>query len=196
MADIADRPEVASHWRERIIRTARMIARDEMTRRPDLVRAWVEVEGAWTFTLDDGSAFTLNGRVDRVDLQSDGRLAITDYKSGTVPATKDVASGWAPQLPLSALLAKGGFLAGVPAKPVTRLLYWKIGTRETPLKNVAEDDIDALLATTEEGLRKLLGAYRDKAQAYPSAPFPERQPGYSEYDDLARRDPPPDGWRR
>lgn len=51
---------------------------------------------------------TLFGKVDRIDRLADGTLAIVDYKTGQPPKDKAVAEGFALQLGLLALIAKGG----------------------------------------------------------------------------------------
>ena len=58
--------------------------------------------------LNDGTRVSLNGRIDRID--SDGqRLFVTDYKrsSGSVPSSKDLATGFDVQLPLYMLAVAG-----------------------------------------------------------------------------------------
>lgn len=58
--------------------------------------------------LSDGTRVSLNGRIDRID--SDGqRLFVTDYKrsSGSVPSSKDLATGFDVQLPLYMLAVAG-----------------------------------------------------------------------------------------
>ena len=61
--------------------------------------------------------FTLTARADRIDV-GDGRLVITDYKTGS--NIKDLArravQGEAPQLPLEAAIAAAGGFAGLPAR--------------------------------------------------------------------------------
>ncbi len=49
--------------------------------------------------------FTIRARADRIDTLADGRLVIIDYKTGAPPTAKQVEAGFAPQLPLEAMIA-------------------------------------------------------------------------------------------
>ena len=56
---------------------------------------------------------TLHGKADRIDRLADGSLAIVDYKTGKAPAQKAVEAGFALQLGLLGLIARGwGFRRG------------------------------------------------------------------------------------
>ena len=62
-----------------------------------------------------GGPFVLSAHADRIDRQTDGALSIIDYKTGTVPSEKQIKAGYAPQLPLEAVIAEAGGFEGVPA---------------------------------------------------------------------------------
>jgi ATP-dependent helicase/nuclease subunit B len=68
---------------------------------------------------------TLYGRVDRIDRLSDGTLAIVDYKTGQAPAKKAVAEGFALQLGLLSLIARGAGFGGIQGEAGSHE-YWSL----------------------------------------------------------------------
>ncbi len=94
-----DHPEVHAFWWPRFERVAEwFIEREQERRAQGIVPLSAEAKGK--ILLGD---FTLKGRADRVDKKPDGTLAIADYKTGSLPADKDVKAGYEPQLALLAL---------------------------------------------------------------------------------------------
>ncbi|MEM8786505.1 MAG: PD-(D/E)XK nuclease family protein, partial [Pseudomonadota bacterium] len=67
----------------------------------------IEAAARWQVPGTD-PPFTLTSRADRIDLYTEGKAMIIDYKSGTAPSGKVVAAGYAPQLPLTAALLEAG----------------------------------------------------------------------------------------
>ena len=66
--------------------------------------------------------FELVGRADRIDRRADGRLAIVDYKTGTLPERRAMSSTASRRnLPLEAAIAEAGGFAHVPAAAVAEL---------------------------------------------------------------------------
>jgi ATP-dependent helicase/nuclease subunit B len=120
---------VRAFWRPQFERFAQWFAETEPGRRADIQRSLSEVRGGMAFDAPAGS-FELTARADRIDLLSDGALAIYDYKTGKPPAQAEVADGRAPQLPLEAAIARAGGFEGVPAADVKWLRYvWASGGR-------------------------------------------------------------------
>lgn len=117
------------------------------------------------YTLPDGTALRLRGKVDRVDRSADeARVRVIDYKTGRVrgPRTADrLARGRALQLPVyrlavEALLAARGEAARVEEAQYYHLIGRDAGarvrfTREGWLARKA--DFDRVLATVVEGIR-------------------------------------------
>ncbi|HHB82412.1 MAG TPA: hypothetical protein ENK61_02960, partial [Devosia sp.] len=67
------------------------------------------------------------GRADRIDLRRDGTFEIFDFKTGTVPTKTEMKNFLAPQLLVTAAIAKAvGFKGAAPA-PSHELAYIKIG---------------------------------------------------------------------
>lgn len=89
----------------------------ESARRADLVAMVVEERGAIALTLDDGATFTLSATPDRIERDKDGAVRIVDFKTGSLPTTKDVADCLSPQLTLEGAMAvQGAFGPDVSAR--------------------------------------------------------------------------------
>ncbi|MCA3262236.1 MAG: double-strand break repair protein AddB [Telmatospirillum sp.] len=183
-----DRPAVAAFWWPRFVRIAEWFAALQTERQADGFRiAGVECAGE----LDLGG-FTLTARADRIDRGPDGRLVVIDYKTGSTRTAKQVLSGIAPQLPLTAAVAKAGAFAGIPAAAIGALVYAKLGGAKqagdwqtvAPGKEIA--DADAFADEALARLRALLQRYGDPAQPYLSRPRPQFVSHAGDYDHLAR----------
>ncbi|HEY8595284.1 MAG TPA: double-strand break repair protein AddB [Devosiaceae bacterium] len=120
---IADRREI---WLHRFRRTAELFLEFERQRAGRVARRWAEIRGRWTFELS-GQPFVLHGRADRIDLMTDGRLEIIDFKTGGLPAPVEMKAYLAPQLLAEALLARQGAFEGIAAADTGALTYIKIG---------------------------------------------------------------------
>jgi ATP-dependent helicase/nuclease subunit B len=183
-----DRPAVAAFWWPRFVRIAEWFAAFQTERQADGFRiAGVECAGE----LDLGG-FTLSARADRIDADPDGRLVVIDYKTGTTRTARQALSGMAPQLPLTAAVAKAGAFAGIPAAAIAALVYAKLGDAKqggdwqtlAPGKEI--DDADAFADEALSRLRKLLQRYGDPSQPYLSRPRPQFVKHAGDYDHLAR----------
>lgn len=86
---------------------------------------------AVSLDLGDGHELHLRGAVDRIDVDSDGRLVVTDYKTGKRRVPKKGAQEWdgrSLQLPLYSLAAAEHF-AHPEGEPL-RAAYWYTSRRE------------------------------------------------------------------
>jgi ATP-dependent helicase/nuclease subunit B len=186
------RPALVAWWRPRLARIADWVAAQERLRRvasPNQVLS-VEVAGDWVVPAP-GQPFRLVARADRIEMRPDGRLSIMDYKTGVVPAARDVAFGHAPQLPLeAAMVAAGAFgpaLEGVAAE----LVYWRLtggyvpGESTTLFKGDPGDTAEQA-AQASAALVQLVRQFDDPAQAYLSQPHPGAAPRFTDYAQLAR----------
>jgi ATP-dependent helicase/nuclease subunit B len=116
-------------------------------------------EASLARTCVDGPSVTIAGRIDRIDVDAAGRLALIDYKTGAVPKTRDVAEGEALQLPLYALL---------PEQPVAEATYLELGReglKDRP--RLAGDELVALTAATRARLQHLKESL-DRGSALPA----------------------------
>ncbi len=180
------RPGVWAFWWPRYERIAAWLVEREWARRHTVARVHSEVKGHLVLDAPAGP-FTITARADRVEELRDGTLAIVDYKTGQPPSKQEVAAGFAPQLPLEAAIARGGGFAGVPAKHVGALEFWRLGgTREAGAVRTAGDDPAALADQALEGLIRLVAAFDFAATPYRARPQPAAAPAYSDYGHLAR----------
>lgn len=184
------RPSVRAFWWPRFERLARWVVEKERERRPGIRSLFVETKGS----LDLGT-FTLTAKADRLELlQQDGSLVIIDYKTGSPPSQAEVFAGFAPQLPLEALMAEQGAFgehsSQIPARPVSGLEFWHLkgnheGGEEKPLK-FKTTSLPELVREAQEGLIGLISAFDRPETPYLARPHPEKAPKYSDYGHLAR----------
>ena len=112
-------------WRRRLENQAEAYLKFEQDRFGRVARRHVERDGQWDFDVT-GEKFTLRGRADRIDEMTNGMLEIIDFKTGTVPAPKDMKNFTAPQLLAEAAIATRGAFKGVAPAPVAALSYIKL----------------------------------------------------------------------
>jgi ATP-dependent helicase/nuclease subunit B len=153
-----------------------------------------EVGGKVPLVLPSGDSLTISGKVDRVEINAAGELAIFDYKSGLAPSSPTIGSGLAPQLPISAALARAGAFADVPAgADVASLAYVTIGgsgpLAEKPV-DPGKAKAESLGELVERNWRRLvddLDAIATGAAAYQSRKA-VKAGSVGDYDHLARVD--------
>jgi len=79
--------------------------------------------------------FPLTGKIDRIDVQADrSAVAVIDYKTGTIPLTKDVAEGKELQIILYALAVESGGVQGLDPSAEWRVsqgAYYGIKTEKS-----------------------------------------------------------------
>lgn len=159
-------------------------------RKDNVARLHLEKKGYWEMEIS-GQPFTLSAIADRIERGHDGKLSIVDFKTGSPPTDKMIATGFEQQMPLQAVMAQNGAFEGVAAGDVESLVYVAFkakpsvrdvntGDRKTP-HTVAE-----IAAVAEEGLKQLIAAYRESDAVFSSTPRPQFA-GYGSYDLLARR---------
>ncbi|MFD2233710.1 double-strand break repair protein AddB [Phaeospirillum tilakii] len=185
-AEAVASPAVWAFWWPRFVAIAGWVAGRETARRPELASSHPELRGALRLAAPAGP-FTLVAKADRIDRRHDGSLDLIDYKTGQPPTAREVAAGYAPQLPLEAAIARAGGFADLPAAPPARLLYWRLGGGEPAgEERLAGADAAALAEAALDGLRALIATYDDPATPYPARPHPDYAPRYSDYLHLAR----------
>jgi len=133
----------------------------------------VEVDGKLEYQIA-GDVFTLSAQADRIEIGATGEITIVDFKTGSAPSDKMIRSGFDQQMPLQALIAgKGGF-TGVRAAPVAALEYvelrGKYGARTIGPGKDGELTPPKMAERAEEGMFRLIEAYRAADAVYGSAP--------------------------
>ena len=119
---IAERREI---WLNRFGLAAEEFLDFERQRDHAIVARTAEQKGEWLFPALEG--FVLSGKADRIDTRRDGQLEILDFKTGGVPAPKDMAAFDAPQLLLEAAMAQAGAFPDIRPAAAAALTYIKIG---------------------------------------------------------------------
>jgi ATP-dependent helicase/nuclease subunit B len=186
LAEVAARPGLWAFWWPRFESIAAWLVDKEGKRRRDIRESFVEISGSVEIGAPAGP-FLLTAKADRIDRMTDGSLAIIDYKTGAPPSVKEVAAGFAPQLPLEAMIARQGGFKEIGAAEVGALLFWRLkggldgGEERSAGKNVAELTNEAF-----SGLAELVRRFDDADTPYEARPHPDRAPKYSDYGHLAR----------
>jgi ATP-dependent helicase/nuclease subunit B len=178
---------VSAFWWPVFEKVAAWFVEWEQGRRSGVTASAIEVSGAMTIPLADGTAFRLRGRADRIDRMADGGLSILDYKTGNPPTAKQVKPGYEPQLTLTAAMAARGGFADVPAGGISGVSYVKVGSN--PEEKAIRFGEEAILAAAQrhiEGLRISLDRLRSGEDGFLSRRAPQRARDGGDYDHLAR----------
>jgi len=185
-AEAVASPAVWAFWWPRFVAIAGWVGARESQCRPELAQVYGEVGGRLVFEAP-GGPFTLTAKADRIERRRDGGLDLIDYKTGRPPSLREVAAGYAPQLPLEAAIARTGGFTGVPAAMPSGLFYWRLSGGESggEERSAGEDPV-ALAEAALDGVRALVAVFDNPATCYPARPHPEYAPRYSNYLHLAR----------
>nr|WP_321361844.1 double-strand break repair protein AddB [uncultured Hyphomonas sp.] len=150
----------------------------------------LEVKGHLDFDIS-GAPFTLSAMADRIERQPDGSLVVIDFKTGNPPSDKEIAAELSQQMPLQALIAGKGGYDGIPAASVSGLEYVafkaKPDARIVGQSRALQATPDELAQTAEEGLVRIISAYRENDAAFLSAPRVQFVKYDNGYNRLARR---------
>ena len=138
--------------------------------------------------------FELQGRADRIERLSDGRLALLDYKTGVVPSAAAVLAGHAPQLPLEAAMAAAGAFGPALRGEAGELAYWALTGSYVPGKvtmlfEKKGSDKKVIAEEVEKAavqFAALVALFDRPDQAYLSQPHPGVAPRFTDYAQLAR----------
>ena len=189
-------PSLQTVWWSRFTKIAETYIAWERDRDPDIDRRLAEISAFVEIPLADKPAM-LRARADRIDRRRDGALDIIDFKTGTVPSSKQVNAGFAPQLPLEgAMIQRGGFKTlkselppGPPAIAKMNYVQLKPGTDGFLERSAIPkgEDGAAIIDKAWSSLTALLTRYRASEQGYLSRAYPMRSADHSgRYDHLAR----------
>jgi ATP-dependent helicase/nuclease subunit B len=117
--------------------------------------------------------FLINGKIDRIIFDKEENVEIFDYKTGQIPATKNVICGIEPQLTIAALALLEGMidiqLTAINSTKITSLNYWKLSSSSTSeIRKICKknEEIKILTAAAKSGLTKLLEFFEDEKNGY------------------------------
>jgi ATP-dependent helicase/nuclease subunit B len=183
---ILSRPGAWAFWWPRFERIARWLAATERAHRAGVTESLSECEGRLTLG-SPGGPFTITAKADRIDRCSDGELLLVDYKTGTLPSTKTVQAGFAPQLPLEGAILRDGGFAGLSGTAIG-LEYWRLSGGEPAGERRAIDagEPGALVDRVLTRVKALIERFDDPSTPYLAVPSPRWALRYSDYRHLER----------
>jgi ATP-dependent helicase/nuclease subunit B len=172
-------------WWPRFERMIDWFLAAEATRRTHANPLETEVEGA--LTLSNG--FLVTAKADRIDRTHTGKLAVLDYKTGSLPTQKQQEAGFSLQLPLEGAMAQSGGFKRIPAAKVQELTFWQL-TGGNPAgkilsfrpKSTPEQSIKDAVAQVEA----LTDIYARSDTPYYAEPDAAHPPRFSDTRHLAR----------
>lgn len=178
-------PTVYAFWWPRFVRVADWFLAIQETLWSGQRPVALEADARWPLP---GRDFTLTARADRIDQHiADGTAVIIDYKTGQPPSDDRLAAGYAPQLPLEALLLEEGAFEALGSPSVARLEFWKLsGGREPGSIKRVKLPLDRLVTQARDGLFALVDSFAQDATPYLSEPRAD-EGGWGDYLHLARR---------
>ena len=117
-------------WKIKINAMLADIVNFEQKRRKTAVRVFTEIKGSIKFTVLEKEV-EIAAIADRIEIDSEGRARILDYKTGQLPSKQDVLSGIAPQMIIEAIiLQENGFNLGEASNhTVEEIIYVKINSK-------------------------------------------------------------------
>lgn len=191
--EMSAHPFMRTMWKPRLINALHWIE-EETDRLNGEGREVLSVEQKGEIVVD---GIRIHGRADRIDKLADGSLGLVDYKTGIPPSGKMVEQGFALQLGLLGLIARGGGIDGVAGVP-TRFEYWSLGRNKergfgymkSPVKENARQSgilLEDFLIKTEDFLREAIARWLLGDEPFTARLNPDL-PGYSDYDQLMRLD--------
>jgi ATP-dependent helicase/nuclease subunit B len=184
---VLSRPGAWAFWWPRFERIAHWIVQEETTHRTAAIESFGELKGSLTLRGLPGGFFELTATADRIDRLASGAFLLIDYKTGSLPTKKAIGAGYAPQLPLEALILRDGSFGEVSGTPAA-LEYWKLGGRAPAGTRcpIHDGDPQALVERAGAKLRGLVERFDDPATPYLAIPVPARRPRFSDYEHLER----------
>ncbi len=169
------------------INVAPWVVKFETRRRPGATLL-IEQSGEMAFEAS-GGPFTVTAKADRIEQR--GAVAdVLDFKTGSAPTAKQVVSGLAPQLTLTAaILQAGGFADIGPAAP-GELAYIRVSGGRIPgreeIRAYPGESAD-MAARALAGLKRRVEAFDDEATPYVAWAAPQFMGKWGgDYDHLGR----------
>jgi ATP-dependent helicase/nuclease subunit B len=179
-------------WERRFSVVARKFLDFERARDAGVASRHAELRGRAPFVVA-GEKITLVGQADRVDVLTNGKLEILDFKTGGIPGTGEMQALLAPQLPAEALIARAGGFDGIAPAEAAALAYIKLGAgpeafEETGYRAGEDRDVTVEVDVLERRLQAQVAAFLlSDTQPMTASIFPKTGLRYREaYEHLAR----------
>ncbi len=187
-APILSRPGVWAFWWPRFERIARWFVAEEAMRRGAIVESLSECKGTLVIA-SRGGAFTVVGVADRIDRLATGELTLIDYKTGSIPQTREIENAVAVQLPLEGAIARAGGFEGACGH-IAALEYWRLPGSDPPglCCPIAAANPEALIDKVLAAVTALIDRFDDPRMPYRPVPHLQWAPRYSDYTHLERPD--------
>ena len=173
--------DTKAFWWPKFEKTVAWLVEVEKKYRQDIVRVYSEIKGQMELETPAGK-FIITAKADRVDVTKLGKINIVDYKTGQAKSKRELWAGYAPQLPIEALIAECGGFENVEAKKVEKLIYWRLANEEL----VFDEDIDGLLEKNKENIHKLISIFDFEDTPYMAKPHHKFSTQNTDYEHLAR----------
>jgi ATP-dependent helicase/nuclease subunit B len=184
-AELAIPRSALAVWRPRFHNAARWFVNFERARAGQVARSALEIRGTLAFNAPGGE-FVLSGVADRIDLLTNGKASILDYKTGRPPTAPQVYELIAPQLPLEgAILAAGGF-PGLEKLDAEQLLYLHLSSSDEGGDARSIEGVPELIRKAAAQLAARIAWFDDPATPYRSRVRPFSRDSEGDYDHLAR----------
>jgi ATP-dependent helicase/nuclease subunit B len=183
-----DMPEVSRFWWPRFARMAEDFISGNALLTADTLSTRTEISGFHDFEVQ-GIAHSLNARADRIDISHDGALRIIDYKSGSLPSAKEVATGFSPQLTLEAAIARRNGFTGINSTTVEDVMYIGVGGGRNGVSFrsfAATHDVKAEAEKAFAAFVALLEKFQIPTTAYIPRHNPKFESAGTDYDHLSR----------
>jgi ATP-dependent helicase/nuclease subunit B len=185
-----DDPILKAFWKKQFEAAAEFLQGFETGRRAEGLHSKTEIGGRMDFALPGGSRLTVTGRADRIDRFDNGSIAIVDYKTGDLPDHKTVQGGFAPQLIITAIMARtGAFGADLIDADLQELLYIKLGfsAKAREVKHAGGETLEAMVTRLSAQYRSYIARFGDAGHGYMSQRRPAANQRFAgDYDQLAR----------
>ncbi|MFN3279037.1 MAG: double-strand break repair protein AddB [Paracoccus hibiscisoli] len=179
LADEVPWPAARAFWQARIARIADRIVADELARLAEGTPMVVEHRGRVAIP---GMGVTLTAKPDRIDLLTDNRVVVYDYKSGTPPTDAQLRH-FDKQLMLEAAMARRGGFDALGPVDVAGLRYIQLGGEGRTHLREHSDQIEG---ETWDGFLRLLRSYVDGEAGFTAMRAPQSTSYVGDYDHLAR----------
>lgn len=174
----ADNPEIHGLWWPRFEKATAWVISHEKIWRDYTHKIHTELTCDLTLSINN-TDYTLIGKADRIEQRTGNDWAIIDYKTGSIPASKDVIAGIANQLPLEAfILNEHGFSTlNANASNDVDLQYWSLsgtgaGGEVKRAQGTKGDEGQALAEQAGDGLKSLITTFSNENIPYIASPDP------------------------